>query len=324
MTTFLLSTIGKRGYIADYLRDADPDVRIVATGHDPYTPGFRHVDSAALVPSIWDPAYPSAVLDVVEREGVDAILTFADPDTVVMADLRAELTDRGVACFFNGPVTAERCFDKLKTAEWAASAGFPHPRTVASWEEARDVLGGSFVAKPRTGSASSGVLFIRPDEDSSVLDPEVTYIFQERISGVEVNLEMLGDLEGRPIGLSTWRKHRSRHGETELAITFRDEALLEYATALSTAVGMVGPCDVDVMVVDGVNHLVEFNARFGGGYPTSHLAGARFPELLLAMARGEQPELSVTFEPDIFMMKSLQPFGGRVSEREAVLHLPTS
>lgn len=321
MTTFLLSTIGKRGYIADYLRRADPSVRIIATGHDPYTPGFASVDRGVLVPSIWDEGYGQALLDVVDHEQIDAILTFADPDTVALSKVRTQLVDRGVSCFFPPESVAKVCYDKYETFRWAEANGFLAPKTVLSWAEARAVFGGEFVAKPRTGSASAGVLFIRADEDESVLEPDVDYIFQEQISAEEVNLEILGDLSGRPVGLSSWRKIRSRHGETELAVTFKDDRILDYAERLAAAVGMVGPCDVDLMVTDSEIHLIEFNARFGGGYPTSDLAGAAFPELLVAMANGEEPKLQVSFEPDIFMMKQLQPFGGRIADLKHVLNL---
>lgn len=321
MTTFLLSTIGKRGYIAEYLRRADPTVRTVATGHDRFTPGFRSVDQAVLLPSIWDAGYADAVLKAARDMEVDAVLTFADPDTLALSKIRSELVSMGVACFFPPEGVATVCFDKYETARWARANNFATPETVLDWDEARTAFGGHFIAKPRTGSASAGVLFIRPDEDSSVLDPEVEYIFQEIVEGEEINLEILGDLEGRPVGISTWRKKRSRHGETELAVTFRDERILRYAESLATAVKMVGPCDVDLMVAGDDIYLIEFNARFGGGYPTSDLAGARFPEMIVAMAQGEELPLSITFEPDIFMMKSLQPFGGHIADVDQLMHV---
>ena len=294
---------------------------MIGTGNDPFTPGFRHVDAAALVPSIESPDYPGAVREVVKQHEIDAILTFADPDTVALANLRHELSEAGVACFFPGPRTTKFTYDKLETARWAEENGFVCPRTVTDWDGARATFGASFVAKPRTGSASSGVLFIRPNDDRSILAPDVDYIFQEQLLGEEINLELLGDLNGSPVGLSLWRKLRSRHGETELAVTFRDDALLSYAERLSSTAEMIGPCDVDLMLVDDEIYLIEFNARFGGGYPTSDLAGAQFPEKLIAMARGESLELSVEFEPDIFMMKSLQPFGGRIADHKSLLHL---
>jgi hypothetical protein len=36
--------------------------------------------------------------------------------------------------------------------------------------------------------------------------------------------------------------------------------------------------------------VTDVNPRFGGGFPVPLAAGGRYPELALALARGEQPE----------------------------------
>ena len=36
--------------------------------------------------------------------------------------------------------------------------------------------------------------------------------------------------------------------------------------------------------------MTDVNTRFGGGFPVPLAAGARYPELALALARGERPE----------------------------------
>ena len=105
----------------------------------------------------------------------------------------------------------------------------------------------------------------------------------------EVNLELCFDLAGRPMGGGAyWRKLISRNGETELAATLRRQDLLDLGLTLAEKVAIVGPCDVDVIDRDGELFLIEFNMRFGGGYPVSQLAGAGFPELLVRAQRGKR------------------------------------
>ena len=41
---------------------------------------------------------------------------------------------------------------------------------------------------------------------------------------------------------------------------------------------------------DGRLTFIEINPRFGGGFPLPLAAGGRYPELALALARGERPE----------------------------------
>jgi carbamoyl-phosphate synthase large subunit len=308
--TWLFSTIGKRGYIADYLRQADPKAYVIGSGNNLFAPGFASCDQSVLLPSITDPAYLSQVQELVRSHNVNAILSFTDPDVAALSTIRNELEAEGVTCFFPNQETALFGFDKLETYRWAQKNGVTVPRTTTDPEEA-----GGFpfplIRKPRFGSASVGVSTIHEKDSLLPLPGDSTeYIYQERISGTEVNVELCGDLDGRLMSVSAWRKLLSRNGETQLAITTRRKDLIDIALSLGEKARIVGPCDIDIIDRDGQLFLIEFNMRFGGGYPVSHLAGANFLELLVRTQRGETVPLHTDFLDEIFMMKSIQPFGG--------------
>ena len=324
-TNWLFSTIGKRAYIADYFREADPNVHIIGSGKTEFTPGFTGCDETVLMPDIDSPGYLAAVRRLVSSHRIGAILSFSDPDVAALSSIRAELTAAGVSCFFPGPDLARMGFDKLETAAWAARNGIAAPRTFLSAQEALETVGLPLIRKPRFGSASIGVATIRHERD--LLPPQhdtTEYIYQELIAGEEVNVEICGDLAGCPMAVSVWRKLLSRNGETELAVTTRRQDLIDYALDLARRALIIGPCDVDIIDRDGRLFLIEFNMRFGGGYPVSHLAGAAFPELLVRAQKGEQPALHTEFAGDIFMMKTLRPFGGPLNQADALLLLKAS
>lgn len=312
--TWLLSTIGKRGYIADYLRQADPNVRIIGSGNNLFTPGFASCDQAVLLPPIDDPQYLSQVRELIHTHQINAILSFSDPDVAALSTIRPELTALGATCFFPGEETVLFGFDKLKTFLWAEKHGVTVPRTTADPEEAR-TLRFPLIRKPRFGSASVGISTIHHENELLPSKVDTTeYIYQERIEGQEVNVELCGDLSGRVMSVSAWRKIISRYGETELAITIRRQDLIDLALDLGEKARIIGPCDIDIIDHDGKLFLIEFNMRFGGGYPVSHLAGANFPALLVQVQRGESPPLHTGFLDEIFMMKQIQPFGGPLGQ----------
>lgn len=318
-TKWLFSTIGKRGYIAQYFRDADPSIHIIGSGRTKFTPGFSSCDETVLMPDIASEEYPEAVIEIVKRLKIDAILSFADPDVDRLSSIRPELTSAGVACFFPGQSVATMGFDKLKTFEWAQDNNVTVPKTVDDPRIAAEYLGLPLIRKPRFGSASFGVSVVRHQKDVAPPEGDNTqYIYQEFIEGTEVNLEICGDLDGRPIGVSAWRKLISRNGETELAVTIRRDDLIELGLSLGEKAGVIGPCDVDVIEREGRLYLIEFNMRFGGGYPVSHLAGADFPRLLMQVQRKEKPLLHTGFADEIFMMKTLHPFGGPMNQAEQI------
>lgn len=312
---WLFSTIGKRGYIADYLRQADANVNIIGSGNNVFTPGFTSCDQAVLLPSILDPHYLSRVREVAETHQVNAILSFSDPDVATLSTIREELSSQGIACFFPGKETALFGYDKLETFRWAQKNGITVPYTTTDPEEARNQISFPLIRKPRFGSASVGVSTIADPKDLYPANGDSTeYIYQERVIGNEVNIELCGDLNGRVMSVSSWRKLISRNGETQLAITTRRQDLIDKALELGKKARIIGPCDIDVIDRDGELYLIEFNMRFGGGYPVSHLAGANFLELLVQAQRGESPPLYTGFQDEIFMMKRLLPFGGPLSQ----------
>jgi carbamoyl-phosphate synthase large subunit len=314
-TKWLFSTIGKRGYIADYLRQADPNAYIIGSGNSQFAPGFTNCDEAVLLPAIDHPTYLDAVLDLVKKHKIDAVLSFTDPDVAALAQIREPLTAQGVTCFFPDPATALFGFDKWETARWAQAHNVRVPLTTTDPEVARREIPFPLIRKPRFGSASVGVSIIHQAADLLPQQDDPTpYIYQERIAGEELNVELCGDLSGRLMGLSAWRKLLSRHGETQLAVTTRRQDLIDHGLRIGHMAGIIGPCDIDLIDRNGELFLIEFNMRFGGGYPVSHLAGANFLHLLVQAQRGESPDLWTAYQDEIFMMKSIQPFGGPISQ----------
>lgn len=311
----LFSTIGKRGYIADYFREhLSPEDRIIGSGNNPWTPGFARCDDIALMPNITSDEYLPAVLDACKRHEIDAILSFADPDTARLSIIHEELTALGITPVLPRRVAADRCFDKCHTAQFLHEIGILHPRTAATPDEAADFTYPLYV-KPRTGSGSRNNFVIQELEQlQRVLAEHDDMIIQEFVVGREVNVDVLGDLSGRIVSAACWNKQLSRAGETECAISVQDDEVLGVALKSSEALGLIGPMDIDLMRTERGVALIEFNPRFGGGYPVSHFAGADFPGKIVAMLRGEEVVPDFSFRAGIGMMKELRPIGGPVDD----------
>jgi carbamoyl-phosphate synthase large subunit len=74
-------------------------------------------------------------------------------------------------------------------------------------------------------------------------------------------------------------------------MTIRDERLIELARDVAERLRLVGPANIQCFRQDDGSHFVtDINTRFGGGFPLPLAAGGRYPELALALARGERPE----------------------------------
>ena len=68
--------------------------------------------------------------------------------------------------------------------------------------------------------------------------------------------------------------------------------------------------DVDVFCQNGTIYILEMNARFGGGYPFSHISGVNLPLAIVKWLQGDvvesnllQEEFNVIAYKDIRVMK---------------------
>lgn len=307
----LFSCIGKRGYVADFFRPhLKAGDRIIGSGNTKWTPGFRSCDAAFILPDNDKPEYIPAVLDLCEREKVNAILSFCDPDVHSLAHAAEQFEARGIRMVIPSARAADLAFDKGLMFKFLTDNGIPTPRTALDLEGSAGFSFPMFV-KPRRGSGSKMTFRARnADELKVFFNYEPDMLIQEAAVGEEVNLEICSDFDGEPVGVSLWRKYRSTLGETEQAETFRDEQVLEFGFRFSRLLRATGPMDVDVIRTPDQLVLLEANPRFGGGYPVSHLAGADFPRLIVELIKHGRVEPHYGYATGVVMMKQLQIIGG--------------
>ena len=73
-----------------------------------------------------------------------------------------------------------------------------------------------------------------------------------------------------------------RAGETDIAQIVDVPEISKELTRLGNLTGHIANMDVDVFLVDGKTFVLEMNARFGGGYPFSHMGGCNLPKAIVA------------------------------------------
>lgn len=81
-----------------------------------------------------------------------------------------------------------------------------------------------------------------------------------------------------------------RGGEDQNAVTEKNSLLESIGMKISHILKHIANLDVDCFICDGVAYIIEMNARFGGHYPFSHLAGANLPLAIIKWIRGESVE----------------------------------
>jgi carbamoyl-phosphate synthase large subunit len=131
-----------------------------------------------------------------------------------------------------------------------------------------------------------------PDELAFFLGHTTVDSFvQEACLGEEFSIDVFCDLGSRCLNAIPRTMIQSKGGESIKGMSIRDRELIEHGARVAEAVGIVGPANVQCFrEPDGTLPVTDVNPRFGGAFPLPLAAGSRYPELALALARGERPE----------------------------------
>jgi carbamoyl-phosphate synthase large subunit len=101
------------------------------------------------------------------------------------------------------------------------------------------------------------------------------------LQGQEYGVDIINDLDGRFCNAIVKKKLAMRAGETDIAETVDEPLLFDEAERLGKITGHIANMDCDFFLVNGKPYVLEMNARFGGGYPFSHVAGCNLPQAIM-------------------------------------------
>lgn len=285
----LISSAGRRVALVRAFREAGAVVH--ACDLTPDISAACHVaDSRHAVPHSEAPGFIEAIAAVTRRHGIGLIVPTIDTELPAFAAASHHLLAAGVRVHVSPPEVIAVARDKHRcmAAFGAAGVAVPTTLTEAELRAAPDRLDWPVFGKPAAGSASRGVGIYRRPGDLPPAFPEAM-IFQPRLDGPEYTVNIFVDAAGRLRCAIPHRRLQIRAGEVEKGVTERRADLRALAegvvAALPAARGAMCFQVIDDARLGPV--VIELNARFGGGYPLAHRAGARFADWLLAELRGD-------------------------------------
>ena len=93
----LFCSVGRRAELIKYFKKSlYKDSKIIATDHLNTAPALYFADKQYIVPKIIDENYLTIILDICEKERIDVITTFIDPEIELLAEHRDLFEARGI------------------------------------------------------------------------------------------------------------------------------------------------------------------------------------------------------------------------------------
>lgn len=302
----LLTCAGRRSYLVDYFKEAlDGKGKVYAANSTPDTSAMLAADGAFVVPPLYVDGYIDYLKGICLEYDIKLIVPLFDLELPILAAHKNEFNALGVKIAVSDSDVVATCNDKIKTAAFVRSLGFKTLYTTTDLEKARmqiiqKEISFPLYIKPRWGMGSIAVQQAETMEELIVLfqksqthirrsylrfypniELDQSVIIQEAAKGIEYGLDVVNDLEGRYQTTFVRQKLEMRSGETDSAITEFVPDLLQLGEIIGKKLGHIGNLDMDVFWDNQNATILEINARFGGGYPFSHLAGANLPKAYL-------------------------------------------
>ncbi len=160
--------------------------------------------------------------------------------------------------------------------------------------------------KPTCGSASISITKV---EDKETIDLLFAHsdglMIQEYLHGQEIGVDVYIDMiTQKVVSIFTKKKLKMRAGETDKAVSFKDEKLFSLIKRFAEEVGYIGQIDIDVFDIAGEYYISEVNPRFGGGYPHAYECGCNHVRMVLnnLLGRPNNPHIG-EYEEGLYMMK---------------------
>ena len=278
----LILSCGTRDKVVQYFKKAfGGEGKVICTDCSPYAPALYEADVHYIVPRITEPGYIDTIFDICRKENITGVLSLIDPELSLIAKHEEDFQKLGVTVIESSYELCERTLNKWEMYCWMKEHGYASAKsyiTLESFYEDLDKGEVSFpvFVKPMKGSAS---LHISKAEDKETVELLFSHgeqmMIQEFMTGQEIGADVYIDLiSNEVVSIFTKKKLVMRAGETDKAISFRDERLFIEIEKFVKENGFRGQIDIDIFEQNGTYYFSEVNPRFGGGYPHAYECGA--------------------------------------------------
>ena len=243
-------------------------------------------DVSEILPEADAHYYVKRLFEIVKKHGVSILLPSSGYDIYPYSASREALAKIGATAVVSDRETLEICRDKILTYD-KMSGKYDLPFTTADASKIRSF---PVIAKPRYGKGSRDIIKINNEEDLKYVASNFgNAIFQEFLPGVEYTVDVLCDMNKKPIIAVPRIRLQTKAGISTKGRIVRDAELEITCMNIARDAGIRGPCCIQMKESsEGQLQLIEINSRLGGGTIFSALAGANFPKMILDLLEGKE------------------------------------
>ncbi len=308
----LILSVGTRNKIVQYFKKTFNGIgKVIATDMSEFAPAVYEADKFYKVPKMSTDGYIDIILDICKKEHINCVLSLIDPELSLLAKHQSDFASIGVTVIGSPYELCERALDKMEMYNWLTSHGYNCAKSYTDKEQFyADVSEGKITypvfIKPVCGSASIAISKVYDKETVELLFAHNdNLMIQEFLDGQEIGADVYIDMISKEaVSIFTKKKMVMRAGETDKAVSFKDQKLFELIEKFVAESGWCGQIDIDIFDVGGEYYISEVNPRFGGGYPHAYECGCDHMTMILNNINGKTNTKKIgQYDENVYMMK---------------------
>ncbi len=308
----LILSAGTRNKVVQYFRKAlSGRGLVIATDCSDLAPAIYNADKYYIVPRMTAPGYLNDILDICKKEQVDGVLSLIDPELSLLAEHMEDFEMIGTTVIGSSYELCEMALDKFRMYGWLVEHGYKCANSYMDKAAFYADVDSGYISypvfvKPVRGSASIAISKVYDKETLELLlDHNEGLMIQEFLDGQEIGADVYIDIiSGEVVSIFTKKKLKMRAGETDKAVSFKDEKLFALIEEFVREAGYRGQIDIDVFEINGEYYISEVNPRFGGGYPHAYECGCDHMKLIIENLAGKiNQKLIGAYDDGVYMMK---------------------
>ena len=308
----LILSCGTRNKIVQYFKlELEGKGQVFATDCSEFAPALYEADQHFIVSNINEPGYLDEILQICLNNKISCVLSLIDPELSLIAKNKNAFLAIGTTPIVSEYDLVELCFDKYNFNQKLLREGFNAVRSYIDKDEFYQDVEKSKIdypvfVKPVRGSASVNIsMASSKDEIEFFFNKYDDLMIQEFMSGSELGADVYIDMiSNEPVAIFVKEKLKMRAGETDKAVSIKDDDLFALIVSFVSSFGFQGVIDIDIFKQNNKYYISEVNPRFGGGYPHAYECGQNIPRMIIRNLEGHQNNSVIgDYESDVFMMK---------------------
>lgn len=309
--------------------NGERNVKIIGTDMKDDVVGFYLADEHYVVPSGLDPIYIDAILDIIQKENIDAVLPLCTFELLPLSKARKKIEDHGAKVSVSKPEALEIAINKAKTYEFLRGSFIPKFKVVNTFEEFKDAVHElgypkeAVAFKPSFGRGMRGFriikddikkknllfnykprsIFIKMTEISEILKegdfPEL--VVMEHLPRDEYSVDTLSKM-GETYYSIPRKRIETRGGISYIGKIEKNEELEETSKEIIKQLGLDYNVNMQFKVAEnGEYKLIEINPRVSGSLVFCVAAGVNLPYFAIKLLLEEKiPKVEVKYGTKIY------------------------